>query len=600
MRSNRLKGDPVKRPTPTPSRASIRGSARWTLSTAIVLIAAVAVLAFNLGGYPLIEPDEGRNAEVAREMAETNNYVLPHLNGLPYLDKPVVFFAATAAVLEVLGPNEFAARLAPFLFGLATALLVGWFAAQRIDAEAGWVAAMATLTAPLMVGLSRTVIMDTATSFFVVLALIGFFQAVDIRAHHLERHSGGPPWLRWTLLAWCAMALGVLTKGPVALAVPLLVAAPYAIWRRASRAVWHPLGLVALVGLVAPWVWAVSQEIPNFLHYVVVTETWARMTSDELKRTEPIWFFLPVILAGTFPWWILAAAGAKSRARDPRLQRDPARVYLWLWLVVPLVFFSLSRGKQEQYVLPLVPAVALLVATAWSERPRGLRVAAVCWGILGLIMVGAAVYGLPGLDSDRVPVDLAVRSAAGIGIVALVGGLLAWFSAPVRRRLAVVGLSVPLVGIPVGAAPVLEAVAESRSARGLARAVEPHIGPETDLLWVEAYAAGLSFYLRRTIPVASVDGDEFRSNYILRNAERFLDEGGLLRPLASAEGAVEECSGDRIFLLSTRSRDLGDVIEASGIELLTENRRWMAFGPDCVSEDEIATSAVSGGVEGVD
>ena len=75
--------------------------------------------------------------------------------------------------------------------------------------------------------------------------------------------------------------------------MPLLVAAPYAVWRRASRTVWHPLGLLLLVGIVAPWGWAVSQEIPNFLHYVVVTETWARMTSDELKRTEPIWFFLP-------------------------------------------------------------------------------------------------------------------------------------------------------------------------------------------------------------------------------------------------------------------------------------------------------------------
>ena len=567
---------------------------------ALALIAVAAVLAFNLGGYPLIEPDEGRNAEVAREMAETNNYVLPHLNGLPYLDKPVVFFAAAAAILEVLEPDEFAARLASFLFGLATALLVGWFAARRIDAEAGWVAAMATLTAPLMVGLSRTVIMDTTTSFFVVLALISLFQAIDIRAQHREHRADGPPWLRWTLLAWGAMALGVLTKGPVALAVPLLVAAPYAVWRRASRAVWHPLGLVVLVGIVAPWVWAVSQEIPNFLHYVVVTETWARMTSDELKRTEPIWFFLPVILAGSFPWWILAAAGAKSRARDLRLQRDPARVYLWLWLVVPLVFFSLSRGKQEQYVLPLVPAIALLVATAWSERPQGVRAAAVCWGIFGAILIGAVLYGLPGLDSDRVPLDVAIRAAAGIGIVALTGGAVAWFAAPSRRRLAVVGLSLPLVGIPVAAAPVLEVVAESRSARGLARAVEPHIGPETELLWVESYAAGLSYYLRRTIPVASVDGDEFRSNYILRNSEVFLDDAGLLRPLASAERAVEECSGDQIFLLGTGSRDLGDVIEASGIEQLTESRRWMAFGPDCVVDVEISSSAVPDDVEGVD
>jgi len=554
----------------------------------------VLTVGYGIGGYGLIEPDEGRNAEVAREMAATNNYVLPHLNGLPYLDKPVLFFAAVAAAIEVFGPNEFAARLISLLLGLATAALAGWFAFRLWGRDAGVVAATATATAPLALGLSRVVIMDTMLSFFVVLALICFFFAIENRSADRLEPPFRWPWIVWTLIAWVAMGLGVLTKGPVAFAVPLLVAAPYAFWRRSSLAVWHPLGPVAMLALALPWVWAVSREIPNFLHYVVVTETWERMTTDELRRTEPVWFFVPVLLAGTFPWSIVALSNLRSRWGPEEMTDRKIRLYLMLWVLVPLVFFSLSRGKQEQYMLPLVPAVALLVASRWSDRPRGVRFAATMWILLGLAMLIVAGLGVPGLDTSRVPMGIAVQTVIGFGVAAVAGGVFAWFGASQRRHLAVIGLALPLMVFPAVSSGLMGAVAADRSARGMAAKIEDQVTVETKLMWIESYAPGVSFYLQRTIPLASTDGDEFRSNYILRNAEFFLDEAGPLRPLASAERAVADCSGPQIFLLSTKSRDLGDAIEESGIPALTQNRRWMAFGPDCVPTDTIADEAVDG------
>jgi len=551
----------------------------------------VLTVGYGIGGYGLIEPDEGRNAEVAREMAATNNYVLPHLNGLPYLDKPVLFFAAVAAAIEVFGVNEFAARLASLLLGLATAALTGWFAFRFWGRDAAVVAATATATAPLALGLSRIVIMDTMLSFFVVTALVCFFFAVENRNSTPSEAPIRRPWYVWTLIAWAAMGLGVLTKGPVAFAVPLLVAAPYAIRRRASLAVWHPLGPVLMFAVALPWVWAVSREIPNFLHYVVVTETWARMTTDELRRTEPVWFFLPVLLAGTFPWSIVALSNFRAKNIPEKSADRRLRLYLLLWLVVPLIFFSLSRGKQEQYMLPLVPAVALLVASRWTGRPKGVRVAGAIWGILGLAMLIVAALGVPGLETDRVPAEVAVQTATGFGVAALVGAAFAWFGASRRRQLAMVGLALPLMAFPVVSAGVLESVAADRSARGLAAEIEGHLTPDTKLLWIESYASGVSFYLERTIPVATTDGDELRSNYILRNAEIFLDDEGLLRPLASAERSVLDCDGQQIFLLSAKSRDLGDAIEASGVPPLMGNRRWLAFGPGCVPADTVASEA---------
>jgi len=181
-----------------------------------------------------------------------------------------------------------------------------------------------------------------------------------------------------------------------------------------------------------------------------------------------------------------------------------------------------------------------------------------------------------------VSMAIAIRTAIGCGAVALVGAVVAWFGASRRRQLAVIGLALPLMAFPMVSAGLMESVAADRSARSLAAEIEDHLGPETELLWIESYAAGVSFYLQRPIPVATTDGDELRSNYILRNAEIFLDDEGLLRPLAAAERAVSDCEGRRVFLLGTGSRDLGDVIEASGVPLLMETRRWLAFGPDCV------------------
>jgi hypothetical protein len=219
------------------------------------------------------------------------------------------------------------------------------------------------------------------------------------------------------------------------------------------------------------------------------------------------------------------------------------------------------------------------------------KFASVAWGLVGAAFLIVAALGVPGLETARVSLATATSFAFGFGAAALVGAVIAWLGARTRRHLAVIGLALPLLAFPIVSGPLMEAVAADRSARGLAAEVETHMAPETELLWIETYAPGVSFYLERTIPVATSDGSELRSNFILRNAETFYDDQGLLRPLAAAERAVSDCDGPRIFLLSSKSRNLGDVIEASGFEPLMENRRWLAFGPECVSSAVVAEAS---------
>src|SRR5437899_6215309 len=210
----------------------------------LLLLAAVLAMAFDLGGYPLFDPDEGRNAEVAREMAETNDFVLPHLNGLPYLDKPIVYFAAAAVTMKVLGPNETAARLPALLFTIATLVVVVRFARRRWGSDTGWLAGLALATMPLVLAYARTTIFDSALAFCTTLAILAF-------------------WEDRPLLAWAAIGVGSITKGPIAILIPLATVVPFALLAGRPLRRFFPLAGLGVFLLVAlPWFLAVSARIP--------------------------------------------------------------------------------------------------------------------------------------------------------------------------------------------------------------------------------------------------------------------------------------------------------------------------------------------------
>jgi 4-amino-4-deoxy-L-arabinose transferase-like glycosyltransferase len=310
------------------------------LATTILLAAGFL---YQVDGYALLDPDEGRNAEVAREMAQSNDYVLPHMNGLPYVDKPVLFFATQALLMEALGPTVLAARLAPLLFTTAAVAVVAWFAGIMFGPGGRGTALVATATTPFVLAYSRTVIFDSAVMLWVLLALIGFYQTVERR---VDGRAAG--W--WAALAWAAMGLGILTKGPVALALPLMVAAPYALWRRAARALFDPAAILLFAAIAMPWVFAVDQDVPGFLTYAVVTETARRLTTDELGRTGPLWYFVVIFPVAALPWSAVLLGALWQRRSAVRQPPDHRAVFLAAWMLVPLLFFTLSQSKRPQYL----------------------------------------------------------------------------------------------------------------------------------------------------------------------------------------------------------------------------------------------------------
>jgi len=551
-------------------------------------LVVVVGLGWGLGSYPLMDQDEGRNGEVAREMAQSNDYVLPHLNGLPYIDKPVLSFAAAAAVMELLGPTELAARSVPFLSTLATAILVGWFGGRWYGREAGWVAGIAAAAAPLPLAFSRIVILDSLLALFVTSALLSFYTAIEARA------SGRGERI-YTLMAWAAIGFGVLTKGPVALAVPLMVAAPYALWRRASWAVWNPLGPLLMAAIIAPWVWFMEARLPGYLKYVAITETWQRISSDELQRTQPWWYFLVIAGVGFLPWWPLAFG---RRRLDGGV--DAKRVFCLLWLVVPLIFFSLSRSKLPQYILPLMPAVALLLASRWppgSSLPRRTAmISLAAWSLLGLA-TAAAWSGA--LQASRVPPELQnVLPAPALLIttlclVSIIGSIVA-----LRRQNGpwlIVALSLPLVALPVVLSPAISVLAELRSERALVTMIQTELPVETEVLGLKSWRPSVSFYLQRPVPILSADGDELRSNYILRTYSEWVDADGLLRPPPAGLSGLDRCAQPAVYLVHARRPEIQETLDRAGLEKIWTGPKLHAYfcDPQGRSGDAVEGPAVA-------
>jgi 4-amino-4-deoxy-L-arabinose transferase-like glycosyltransferase len=563
----------------------LSGRPSWGVTAAGIIL--VGAFLYQIDGYALLDPDEGRNAEVAREMAATGNFVLPHLNGIPYLDKPLVFFAVAGAFMKAFGPTVLAARLAPLLFTALALAVLAYLARRLWGAGSAGTTVVAAASTPFVLAYARTVIFDSAVMLWVLLALLGFYLAIEarllVRRGHgmvsdLRREAAG--W-RWCVTAWGAIGLGLLTKGPVVLVFPLLIVVPYAIWRRAVMALIPPAGPLFAVAIVLPWVLAVADAVPGFVEYVVVTETVDRLTTDALGRTGPWWYFLIIFPAAALPWTAVLVGALWQERRSIAAKIDHRVIFLALWLLMPLIFFSLSQSKRPQYVLPMVPAVALAIAGLWHRDSRfvGVRAAAVVLAILGstLVLLRGAIAGwIPAAQADvagAIPL-----TATLLGVVCIGAGITAWIGAR-RSPVAILALSLPIASIPVVSLDLMHAIGEDRSARGLAEAIGGAEDARADVIGIAAFPPSLPFYLRRGITIATEDGAELTSNYVTAHLAHFRGRlGTTLREAGWWRTALLECREGTVFVARASDRAATARLQAR-LPLLVMTRKYAAYGP---------------------
>ena len=333
---------------------------------AALIIGALFVLVYilPLGVRPLVTPDESRYAEIPREMLASSDWVVPRLDGMRYFEKPALGYWLTAASMEVFGENAFAARLPSALGTGISALLIGLLIRRFGGGNGAMALAVAVfLTCGQVFAIGVIALLDSALALFVTGALVSFFFAY---------RSEEPGARAVFLLAFGAMCgFAFLTKGFIAFAVPVVTIVPFLLWERRWRELfrmpWIPMGAAVLVSL--PWAIMIHGREGDFWHYFFWTEHISRFLDPaQSQHAEPLWFFVPVILAGAMPWTCLAPAAISGLRRA--VPRDPLIRFALCWLVFPFVFFSLSSGKLGTYVLPCFPGLAILISLGLLEYFR--------------------------------------------------------------------------------------------------------------------------------------------------------------------------------------------------------------------------------------
>ena len=280
----------------------------------LALIATAALLLYlpGLGRPALWEPDEGRYAEIAREMYLSGDYVTPRNDYVRYFEKPPLMYWAETASIAVLGQNEFAVRLPAALFSAGQVVVAAALADAMLGPIAALLAAVALALSPLFFGFARFVTLDPGLSFFMVAALASFYAAA--RSEDFGSGAGR----RWFRLSAAMLAMGTLTKGPVALLLAGAVALAWLVaegrTREALRMPW--ISSIALFSAITvPWFVLVAERNPGFLRFFFIHEHVDRY----LKATEHgwgPWFFIPVVLAGTWPWFFFVPEGVRAMSRS--------------------------------------------------------------------------------------------------------------------------------------------------------------------------------------------------------------------------------------------------------------------------------------------
>ena len=550
----------------------------WWRDILLLTLILGLLFGFALGQRALWQPDEGRYVEIPREMTVSGDYVTPRINGVKYFEKPALFYWLQAGAIKAFGLKEWAMRLWPAAFALVGCLAV-YVAGRRLyDRRTGLLAVAVLATAPLYYFLGRAITLDMAVSALLTVALFAFLLGTREPPGRARRNYF------WAFYA-CA-ALATLAKGLIGIVIPAMVIGVWILilneWRL-LKAIYLPSGLVLFLLIAAPWHIAAARANPEFAHFYFIHEHFQRYLTKVHDRYQPAWFFIPVLLAGFYPWTAyLAQAVVKAWPASWRARAESREeLFLLLWAGLVFAFFSFSDSKLVPYILPILPPLALLTARYlvqhW-EAASSASLRAGTWVLLALgFMLALTLVFVPESAPDRPRVAEYARVFGDYGWVIL-GSLLATALVPfgigfLRRPLWTV------VALALTAAVFLGVVDRGfvfldhkRSVKELALVLKPLLQAGDEVMTYREYYQDLPVYLERRITVVDWKGELRFGTEVEDVSGWMIDEAGFWRRWDGPHRAYLLTGQGNYDKLRAEGRGQFHLIAQTGSNVLVTNR----------------------------
>jgi 4-amino-4-deoxy-L-arabinose transferase-like glycosyltransferase len=527
--------------TAIPEKPSAGTAAR--IGWAVLILATLYVCYFShLAAIGFVGPDEPRYAWIARDMAETGDWVTPRLYGKPWFEKPPLFYWGAALSFKLFGVSEAAARLPSAISALLATLSLAWLALRLYGAEtARWLLLLLPTTVG-MIGFSHAAATDMPFSGMLTIAMVCAAVILGLTRNENSPILPRTPWLALILFGFF-LGLAVLAKGPAAIILSGGAVFSWALftkrWRDAFRLL-HPAAIAAFCLTALPWYILCAHRNPDFFRIFIIEHNFKRFLTPEFQHIQPFWFYVPVILLALLPWTVSAArllAIAKRPPGPDSWLRSPS-LYFACWAMLPIVFFTLSKSKLPGYILPAIPALGLLMAQSVSlcirkilPGERWIRIATgstfIALGILGIVQI------------ERIDLVWPALAVTAGGFAVLVLGNLR-----LGLALGVSALTIAIVSSLTGnTRAVLDQRYSARSAPEAARIVWNGYSPDRSSTYklTRSFQYGLNFYFHRELPEWLPDRTAPGWVFALAKDEGELRNRGLNCPFNALRHAVIVC-----------------------------------------------------------